>query len=200
MYISFPPSLLTEAQKQDYDRNEQLAKQFFEKDDKCRDLVRGQKWNEAEKPCEVLVRIVDQLPSGRALERLEAYQLFGHVLRGQKRYQEALGYYNRALDAVASELIEENDELGRLYGDIAITQHLMRDLGRARESYRKAEKIYQLAYASLGDGYTDKWVERTKQGYIKSLKQLIEYHLIAAKDAGATSQIEEIKKLVENLP
>jgi hypothetical protein len=35
---------------------------------------------------------------------------------------------------------------------------------------------------------------------MKSLKQLLEYRLIAAEDAGVTSEVEEITKLLKSLP
>ncbi len=116
VYISFPPGNLTRAQKQDYERQEELARQYFKEADNCRNLVREQKWREAEESCKVVVRIADQF-SDRSLEKMGAYELFGYVLRGQKRYQEALEYFNRALDAVRSTLTEKNAELGQLYGD-----------------------------------------------------------------------------------
>ncbi|HEV2912366.1 MAG TPA: TonB family protein [Pyrinomonadaceae bacterium] len=199
VYIRFPPGTITSAQKQDYERQEELARQYFKEGDKCRNLVRGQKWEEAEEPCRVTVQIADQLSDNRSLERMGAYEMFGHVLRGQKRYQEAIEYYNRALDAVRSRLTEKDAELGRLYGDIAITHHLLRDLDKARELYRKAELIYQLAHDSIGDGDSDEWVVRTKQEYMKALKKLLEYHLIAAEDAGVASEVEEIRKLMKSL-
>jgi TonB family protein len=200
VYLKFPPGTLTGAQKQDYERQEELARQYFKEDDRCRDLLRGQKLKEAEESCKVIARIADQLSDDRALERMGAYQLFGHVLRGQKRYQEALEYYNRALDAVRSRLTQKNAELGQLYGDMAITHHLLRDLDKARELYRKAEEIYKIAHASIGNGDYDEEIDAIKQSYMKSLKKLLEYHLIAAEDAGVASEVEEIKKLVKSLP
>ena len=200
VYVRFPPGALTGAQQQEYDRQEQLAREYFKEDDRCRALVRGQKWREAEESCQVIVRIADQLSDDRALERMGAYQLFGHVLRGQRRYQEALGYYQRALDVVGSRLTEKNAELGRLYGDMAITHHHLRNLDKARELYGKAEKILQLAYASIGGPDADEETDTIRQSYLRSLKQLLEFHLRAAEDAGAASEVEEIKRLLKSLP
>jgi Tetratricopeptide repeat len=45
------------------------------------------------------------------------------VLLRQKRYQEAIDYYNRALKAVSAKLGENDAELGRLWGDLAIAHH-----------------------------------------------------------------------------
>lgn len=134
------------------------------------------------------------------MEKMRANEFLGHVLLRQERYREAVGYYNRAIKVVGTRLTEEDAELGRLYGDLAIAHHLMRDLGSARELYNKAEKIYQAAYASFGGGASDEWVETTKQGYRKSLKILLEYHLAASQDAGAISEAEEIRKLIRTLP
>lgn len=198
--VLFPPGILTKEQKLEYERHEQLVEQYFQEDKKCRDLAKGQHWKEAEKVCLGVVGIADELSDERSMEKMRANEFLGHVLLRQERYREAVGYYNRAIKVVGTKLTEEDAELGRLYGDLAIAHHLMRDLVSARELYRKAEKIYQTAYASIGGGDSDEWVETTKQGYRKSLKTLLEYHLAAAQDAGAISEAEEIRKLIKTLP
>lgn len=193
VYIRFPPGILTGAQKQEYERQEELARQYFKEDDQCRNLVRGQKWREAEESCKVIVRIADQMSDDRALERMGAYEMFGHVLRGQKRYQEALEYYNRALDAVRAVIKETDAELGSLYGDMAITYHALRDLDKAREMYRKSEETFQLAISNIGD----EWLA---QQYRNSLKKILEFHLIAAEQAGVSAEVEEVKKMLRSIP
>jgi TonB family protein len=198
--VLFPPGPLTKEKKAEYERQEQLAEQYFREDKRCRDLAKGQDWKEAEKVCGAVVRIADQLSDERSMEKMRANEFLGHVLLRQKRYPEAVEYYNRALKVVGTTLTEKDAELGRLYGDLAIAHHLMRDLDKAREFYKKAEKIYQIAYASIGEGDSDEWVETTKQGYMKSLKTLLEYHLTAAQDAGASSEAEEVRKLLKSLP
>ena len=119
---------------------------------------------------------------------------------GQKRFQEALAYYDRAYDAVRSKLTEKNAELGRLYGDMAIAHHALRNLDKARELYRQAEKVYQTAYATIGGDDVAEEGDHMKQSYMRSLKKLLELHLIAAEDAGATAEAEEVKKLMKSLP
>ena len=199
--VVFPPgSSLTSAQKQEQIRQEQLASQYFQEENRCRDLTKVQKWEEAEPVCRSAVQIADRLSDDRYLEKMGANELLGHVLLRQKRYQEAIDSYKRALDVVGSKLTEEDAELGRLYGHLAVVHHLMRDLDKARELYKKAEKIYQLAHASIGDRGSDEWVDQMKKEYMKSLRKLLAYHLMAAEDAGATSEVEEIKNRMKNLP
>jgi tetratricopeptide (TPR) repeat protein len=198
--VVFPPGSLTSAQKEEQIRQEQLASQYFEEKRKCSDLTKGQKWKEAEAMCRTAVQIADRLSEDRSLEKMGANELLGYVLVGQKRYPEAIAYYNRALNVVGLRLTEEDAELGRLYGHLAIAHHLMRDLDKARELYKKAEMIYQLAHATIGRGDSDEWGNRMKQQYMTSLRKLLEYHLMAAEDAGATSEAEEIRSLMKNLP
>jgi lipase chaperone LimK len=53
---------------------------------------------------------------------------------------------------------------------------------------------------SIGDGDSDEFVETMKQDYMKALRNLLEYHLTAAQDAGAISEADEIRKLMKSLP
>lgn len=200
VFVLFPPGTLTREQREKYEQQTQLANQYFEERDRCSNLTKTKKWKEAEQSCRHVVTIADQLSEDRSLEKMGANELLGHVLVGQSRYNEAIEYYNRALKVVGSTLTEENAELGQLYGHLAIAHHLLRDLDKARELYKKAEKIYQLAYSSIGDGDSDEWVDNMRLDYMKALRTLLGYHLKAAEHAGATSEVEEIKKLMKSLP
>lgn len=177
----------------DYRRQEELAGQYFKEDEKCRRLMDGRKWKEAEEPCRALVLIADRLSDDRALERMIAYELFGHVLRWQKRHREALKYYHRAHDAVRATIKETDAELGRLYGDMAITHQALGDLDKAREMYRKSAQTFRLAIATIGD----EWLA---QQYRNSLKKILEFHLTAAEQAGAAAEVEEVKKMLRSIP
>ena len=198
--VLFPPGPLTEEKKAEYERQDQLAQQYFSEEKRCRTFAKSEDWKEAEKVCGAVVRIADQLSDERSMEKMVANQYFGNVLLWQKRYQEAIEYYYRAIKLAGTSLREKDAELGQLYGDLAIAHHLLRDLDKAREFYKKAEKTYQNAYASFGKGDSDEWVETTRARYLKSLKTLLEYHIRAAEDAGATAEAEEIRKLMKSLP
>jgi TonB family protein len=197
--VLFPPGVLTKEQKQELEREQELANSYFEEDKKCRDLAKEEKWKEAESACVVAVAISDQLQSDRALEKMRANEILGHVLLRQKRYQEAIDYYNRALKAVATKLSENDAELGRLWGDLAIAHHLKRDLDNARVFYKKAEQIYQNAYARVVEGEPDEWTKTIGKTYLKSLKTLLQYHLSAAQDAGADSEAEQVRQLMKSV-
>lgn len=189
--IAFPFSLGIPADE--YERDKRIGAQFFPQDAKCRSLVKAQNWQEAEPACKATVALAEQFPRERELEKMGAYQMYGHVLMGQKRFQDALTYYGRAYDAVQSKLTEKDAELAHLYGDMAIAYHALRDLDKAIALYRQAEKVYQAAYANIGD-------DQMRLSYVRALKKLLELHLTAAEDAGATAEAEEVKKLAKSLP
>lgn len=195
--VPFPPGVLSKEQKQELERQQQLANTYFAEDKKCRELFKAEKLKEAESACGVAVTISDQLSSDRALEKMRANEIQGHVLLRQKRYLEAIDYYNRAMKAVSAALTENDAELGRLFGDLAIAHHLKRDLDKARVLYKKAEQIYQNAYARFSEDQSDEWAQTISKDYLKSLKTLLQYHLSAAQDAGAEAEAAQVNQLMK---
>ena len=183
-----------------YKLDHKISEQFFKEEHQCRDLIRTQRWKEAETSCRAAIALANQFPYERELEKSGAYELFGMTMVGQKRFREAIESYNHALDVIRTRLTEKDAEVGQLYGHIAIAYHLLGDLNKARESYRKAENIYQVADANIGQGNSDEEIERTKQGYMRTLKNLLKLHLTAAEDAGATAEVDELKALMKRLP
>ena len=186
--------------KEEYERDRRVAEQFFPIETKCRSLAMDENWKDAEKVCNDALQQAELFKFGRELEKLGAYELMGHVMRGQKRYREALDYYKRAQVAAGSKLDEKDAELGRLYGDMAITHHLLRELDKARELYSKAERVLQAAYDNMKSDEPDQELETLRSGYIRRLRRLLEYHLIAAEDSGSTAEADAIKKLMKSLP
>src|SRR6185503_18914269 len=132
VYLRFPPGSVTTEQQISHNIQVEIAEQFFAKERTCRDLIKGQAWEEAEEPCLASVKLADKLEENRALEKMGAYEMWGYVLRGQKRYDESLKAFEKALALVGSRLSESDAELGSVYGNIAISHHLLRDLAKAR--------------------------------------------------------------------
>jgi len=186
--------------KEEYERDRKIGEKFFPLENTCRGLVRAQNWKDAEPVCRDALLQAEMFATGRELEKMGAYELTGHVMRGQKRYLEALDYYKRAQLAAGSRLDEDDAELGRLYADMAITHYLLRQLAEARELFVRAERVLQAAYDKFKSDEPDRELENLRRGYIRSLRQTLEYHLIAAEESGATSEVEAIKNRMKNLP
>src|SRR6266536_652521 len=83
--------------KEDYDREQKLADQYFKQEDKCRQLLNSTKRNEAEKVCRANLPMADQLASHRGLEKMGAYENAGLSVLAQGKFQEALDYFSTSL-------------------------------------------------------------------------------------------------------
>lgn len=182
--------------QEEFVRAQRVRGRYYAERDKCLNLVKIGKWKDAEFICTAAVATARQFGNDgndRDLVQSGAYTVLGHVMLGQKRYREALGQYQLALDVVHARLSETDGELGELYGNIATAHHALGDLDKARELYRQSEKIFRLAILDIDD-------EQFEQQYRISLKWMLKAHLLAAEQAGATSEAEELKKQLENLP
>jgi TonB family protein len=175
-----------------HERQQKLAAQYFKQDDKCRELSKRETWKEAEKVCKAAVALAEGLDDGRQLEKMGAYNNVGFVLFYQNRFSEALEYFSRAFDFARSRLGENDADLGYAYRNLAIANHSLKNLDKARELYGKAEKTLQLAHATIGN-------DDLKQRYLRGLKEVLKSHLLAAEQAGAQAEVDEIKKRLESL-
>jgi tetratricopeptide (TPR) repeat protein len=177
----------------EYEKELEIAKQFFEKDGKCRGLLREQKWQDAELTCKAAVAIADQLPGHRALEKMGAYEAVGHAMLSLRRFQEALDYFSRAFTIGQTALSDTDPETGYSYRNLGVTNHMLGNLDKAREFYAKSERALQHAYDHIE-------LEDARPGYLKTLKYVLQYHLLAAQESGAEKEAEEIKKRLAKLP
>jgi hypothetical protein len=65
---------------------------------------------------------------------------------------------------------------------------------------KQQRQAHEAAYDKFKSDESDRELESLRRGYIRSLRQTLEHHLIAAEESGATSEGEAIKKLLKNLP
>ena len=196
--IAFPKEVLTRDLLAEIQREEELAREYFQIKPNCRNLNAADNWKQNEEACRNLVRIADQLPATRALEKMGAYEQLGWVLAQQRRFPEAIESFKLAFIPVKSVLDEDDVELAYLHTRMAITYHGQGDLEQARASYRQAEKIYQNAYKDMSKGeQSDDFSERLKKSYAQQLRKTLELHLKAAEKSGATAEVEEIKSLMK---
>jgi hypothetical protein len=79
------------------------------------------------------------------------------------------------------------------YRNLGVANHLLGNFDKAREFYAKAERTLQHAC-------DNKDLEDLRPGYLKALKDVLQYHLMAAQESGAEKEAEEIKKRLAKLP
>lgn len=176
-----------------YEEHAERTSRYIKEEDRCRNLLKAEKWTEAEEVCKAAVPLADQLGDHQGLTKMGAYEHVGHTLLAQRRYQDALGYYSRAFEFAQSSLKETDAELGYAYRDLALVHHGIGNLEKARELYGKAEETLQLAHSKIQS-------EDLKHRYEQALKQVLRYHLLAAEEAGAKAEADGIRKRLAGLP
>lgn len=179
--------------EEEYEKEQDLNKRYFEHEDRCRNLLKSEKWKDAEQVCKAAVPLADQLGDHQGLTKMGAYKHVGYALLAQRRYQEALVYYSRAFEFARLSLEETDAELGYAYRDLALANHGLGNLEKARDLYRKAEERLQLAHSRIQS-------EDLKKRYEQVLKQVLQYHLLAAEQAGTKTEAEEIRKRLAGPP
>lgn len=179
--------------KKEYDEEQSVNEKYFKEADKCRALLKDQKPVQAEEVCKAALPLAEQLPDGQGLTKVLAYESVGHALMAQRRFQEAFDYYTRSFNLAQTVVKETDAELGWAYRNLALANHGLGNLDKARELYGKAEKTLQLAYDNIG-------MEALKQRYKQGLKEILNYHAAAAEQAGATTETEELRKRLAAMP
>lgn len=177
-----------------------LGRMFFAQDEKCRGLLREERWKDAEAACRESVRLADRFADHRELEKLTAYAGLANAMAGQRRYAEAVGLYKRAIEVSRPRLGDTDAEVGGLYLNIALAHHNMRDPNAAREWYRKAEKTYRAAYSGIDEAEVTAEMSKMKGLYLQVLRRVFEFHLRAAEEAGDEADAAEVKKKLAELP
>jgi tetratricopeptide (TPR) repeat protein len=176
----------------DYDREQKIADQYFKKENDCRTLLNGGKSKDAEPVCKAAVPLADQLADNRKLEKMGAYEEVGISLLGQSRFQEALQYFNKAFEFAQSCLKDKDAEMAYAYRHLGMANHGLGNYETAIDYYRKSERSLKLARENIG-------MEELKEKYLKALKQVLSYHVLAAKTIGANDEAEKTQKELRDL-
>jgi TonB family protein len=173
--VSFyaPVEIIFDLSAKDYARDQKLASQSFEQEDKCLAFLKASDWPKAEEACNVNLAIAEKLAKTRVNSKVRAYRMLGQVLLGQNKYQDAIKNLNRALNAGHSDLDEDNPEFGDVYEALGRACSKSGQHKEALAWFNKAEKSFKSTYINVRDA-----------SYLPRLKQALRYHIEAADAAG----------------
>jgi TonB family protein len=177
----------------EYNRQQEIARQYFEEEHKCRGLLKEQRYEEAAASCKSAVKIADRLPEHRALEKSGAYEHVGYSLLNLKQFPEALESFTRSYEIGKTVLKESDAETGYAYVNLGMVNHLLGNIDKARDFYDRAEKILRQAYKDIE-------LEDARQEYVRVLTRVLQYRLVIAENSGDAKEIEEIKKRMAKIP
>jgi TonB family protein len=99
----------------DYKKEQEASNDYFKQEDRCRALIKAQKFTEAEAAYKTAVDLAEKLPGSRQMERLSAYRNTGVALFYQREFSDALGLVARFRSRSDPTLVTFKADSGRSY-------------------------------------------------------------------------------------
>lgn len=163
------------------------ARLYFDEDEKCRTLLRMGSYADAEVSCQRALNYVEKLPAARAMEKYSAYKSVGIALLWQKKSDEAIVCFNKALEAGKTKLDDTDSETAEIYFRLGQANHLAGKTAGAREYYTKAENSYRAAFKKIGDSEIAGF-------YPPRIKSILETHLSLLENYGTKDEAEKMRQ------
>ena len=168
-----------------YTKSEEKALQdYYPTFQTCYGLVRAGKDSDAEKRCSEAVALSDDLPANRIIERSSSRTFLAHALVGERRPNDAIQLYEKALEIYRGvEHSERDADFASDYANLARAYFLVGQLEKADPLYGRSVTIFEAAIVALPD---------MKENYTARLKStLLEY----AKLKDAKGEADSAKAL-----
>jgi len=119
---------------------------------KCLELAHAQKSVEAETKCSDAVKLADQLPPQRVLERSSSREFLANALLDQSKISESIPIYEKALEIRATTQGQDHDaDFAWDNANLARAYFLAGQLDRADPLYARAVTVFEAAIAALPD-------------------------------------------------
>jgi TonB family protein len=160
-----------------YQSEQKNSEAFFKRQAECRELLRTQKYAEAEAPCTSLVELGEKLPKERQLERMTANELAGHAVLYQKKFDEALRFFQTELAIGEATLKPTDAELGYAYHHVGLAYYAGGNLPKAQSFYEKSEATLHAAREHM-DG------EFFKNQYAKDIQGVLREYIVILRQEG----------------
>jgi TonB family protein len=136
----------------------------------CSGLLHARKYSEAETKCSEAVKLADQLPAQRLIERSSSREQLAHSLLAQNKLAESIPIYESALQISATAEGSDHDaDFAWDNANLARAYFLAGQLDRADPLYARAVTVFEAAIVALPDmrdRYTD-GLKETLQEFAK---------------------------------
>jgi TonB family protein len=163
----------------DQQKSEQEINQaFFNQEDVCRKQLKAQDLPAAEASCVPLVDLAEKLPKGQQLERMEANHLAGVSVFGQRKFPQALEFFQREVKIAEATLHPTDADLGGAYEHLAWGYQATGDQQKAAAFYLQAEATLRKAREHVGDD------DPLKNEYAKQIRGVLIYYIAFLHQTG----------------
>ena len=160
-----------------YHAEQKANENYFKRRHECRNLLKAQKYAEAEASCKSAVELAGKLPPERQNERRTANELAGEALLDEKQFAEALSFFKSELAIGEASLKPTDAELGYAYHHVALGYHATGDPQKAQSYYEKAESTLRTAREHMvGDFF--------KNQYAKAIQSVLRDYILLLQQTG----------------
>lgn len=165
---------------------ETALRDYYPTFQRCYGLLQEQKPTEAEIKCSEAVKLADQLPRQRILERSSSREFLANSFLNQHKVNESIPIYEKALEIRATTEGSDHDaDFAWDNANLARAYFLAGQIEKADPIYRRAITIFEAAIVALPD---------MKNRYTDGLKETLQEY---AKLKDARGEPEEAQALVQ---
>ncbi len=161
----------------DYQAQQKNSEKYFNREDECRNLLKEHQYAKAEAPCTASVELAEKLPKARQMERVTANDLAGQALLYDRKYDEALSFFQTEVAIGETALKPTDAELGYAYHHVAVGYQATGDLRKAQSYYERAESTLRAAREHMdGDFF--------KNQYAKAIQSVLRDYIVLLQQTG----------------
>ena len=172
------------------ERIKQLAEindRYFEAFNLCHRQRLDNQLSQAEANCKKAVALADQLDPARRLERVNAFAETGDTLFLQRRFADALQYYQKELTLAETFLTIKDNDLASAHAHVGNGLWGTGRLEEAVAQYTKAEDGYKQAREHIESAFL-------KNEYSKGLKRVFNDHAALLRQMGRSDETDALEK------
>ena len=172
------------------ERIKQLAEindRYFEAFNLCHRQRLDNQLSQAEANCKKAVALADQLDPARRLERVNAFAETGDTLFLQRRFADALQYYQKELTLAETFLTIKDNDLASAHAHVGNGLWGTGRLEEAVAQYTKAEDGYKQAREHIESAFL-------KNEYSKGLKRVFNDHAALLRQMGRSDEADALEK------
>ncbi|HKV91469.1 MAG TPA: TonB family protein [Candidatus Angelobacter sp.] len=153
----------------------------------CRKQIDDQQLSQAEVTCKKALTTAEELDPGPNLAHMDALGAMGNVFFLERKFPEALSYYQAELRIGETILKATDGELAAVYHNVGNGLWGTGQLQQADLQYEKAESSYKQAAAHIESSFI-------KNEYAKGLKSVLHDHAVMLRQMDRPAQAENLEK------
>ncbi len=170
---------------------EAALRDYYPAFQKCLELAHAQKSVETETKCSEAVKLADQLPPQRVLERSSSREFLANALLDQSKISESIPIYEKALEIRATTQEQDHDaDFAWDNANLARAYFLAGQLEKADPVYARAARVFEAAIAALPD---------MKGRYIEGLRNTLQEYAKLKDARGETEHARELEHKAASL-